>query len=217
MIRSIARITTCSIAVIMLLTGIAGHALASEVQTPSCTTALLVIDVQHIWLSRGIMYTVDNTYITDKIAEILPLARQAGVPVVFVKDVSERGRAPEYRLDMPAAIAPIEGDYVSEKRMGNAFAYTDLHSILQGFGATRVLITGLASHSCVSDTVWGALVKGYEVVILEDGHTGGQNGRIAAQQNEVWTAQRLAVIKSSELDWVGQCVADTDTETDEQP
>ena len=212
MVRLIARTTTCLLTVIILLSGITGAVLASDTQTPSCTAALLVIDVQHIWLGRGIMYTADDTYITDKIAEILPLARQAGVPVVFVKDVSERGRAPEYRLDMPAAIAPIEGDYVSEKSMGNAFAYTDLHSMLQEFGVTHVLITGLASHSCVSDTVIGALVKGYEVVILEDGHTGGQNGRMATQQNERWTAQGLAVIKSADLDWVGQqCVADTDT------
>ena len=57
--------------------------------------------------------------------------------------------------------------------------------------------------------------KGYEVVILEDGHTGGQNGRIAAQQNEVWTAQRLAVIKSSELDWGGQCVVSAEAENEE--
>lgn len=215
MLRWITRSTVCLVVAITLLTSIAGVALASDVQTPSCSTALLVIDVQHIWLSRGIMYTVDNAHITDKIAEILPFARQAGVPVVFVKDVSERGKTPEYRLDMPAAIAPIEGDSISEKRMGNAFAYTDLHSILQGIGVTRVLITGLASHSCVSDTVWGALVKGYEVVILEDGHTGGQSGRIAAQQNEGWTAQGLVVISSSELDWVGQCVVGVEVGTNE--
>jgi nicotinamidase-related amidase len=206
MVRSIARTVRLPIAVALLIIAFACGVLASDVQTPSCTTALLVIDVQHIWLSRGIMYTADNTHITDKIAEILPLARQAGVPVVFIKDVSERGRTPEYRLDMPVAIAPIDGDYVSEKRVGNAFSYTDLHSMLQDLGVTRVLITGLASHSCVSDTVWGARVKGYEVVILEDGHTGGSGGRIAEQQNTLWTSQGLGVIASSELDWDSQCM-----------
>ncbi len=177
---------------------------ASDVQTASCTTALLVIDVQHVWL-RGLLFTVDNVYIREKIAELLPRAHEASVPVVYIVDVRKRGQVSEAMLGMPAVIAPQEGDIVSEKTLGNAFSYTDLHDTLQGLGVTRLLISGMGSHSCVSATVTGALIKGYEVVILEDGHSGGQNGKMAEQQNQIWASQGLDVINSRELDWAGQC------------
>ena len=57
------------LAMILVLTGllVGLPAAASDVQTASCTTALLVIDVQHIWL-RGLLFTVDTTPITGCIA-----------------------------------------------------------------------------------------------------------------------------------------------------
>ena len=191
--------------ILVLMTVLGGlSAVAENVQTASCTTALLVIDVQHIWL-RGLLFTVDNVYIRDKVAELLPLARGAGIPVVYIVDVRKRGSVSEAMLGMPSVIAPQEGDHVSEKTLGNAFSYTDLHDVLQDLGITRVLISGLASQSCVSATVAGAQIKGYEVVILEDGHSGGQNGKMAEQQNRIWASQGLDVINSKELDWIGQC------------
>jgi len=217
MVRSrIRRLPVLAFALALLCIWVGGTC-AAAVQTPSCSTALLVIDVQHIWLGRGIMLTTDGRVITDKIAEILPLARQAGVLVVFVKDVSERGNVPEYRLDMPVAIAPLEGDLVSEKRVGDAFSYTGLHATLQDRGVTRVLISGLASHSCVEATVWGARIRSYDIVILEDGHTGGQGGRIAREQNALWEGQDLEVISSAELDWSALCSVAASEEPADHP
>ena len=128
---------------------------------------------------------------------------------------------PTNRLACPGlrrwpAIAPLDGDYVSEKLYGNAFLGTDLHDLLQSLGVSSILISGLASHSCVSATVNGARLFGYEVVILEDGHSGGQNGDMAERQNTIWSMRMgLAVIASSDLDWTRQCSVEASEESNE--
>lgn len=188
----------------MLVIGVLSQ-LATAEQTPSCTVALLVIDVQNIWL-RGPLFTTDHVYITDKIATILPLARGASLPVIYIKDVS-RSQFPESLLSMPHAITPIEGDYVSEKQWGNAFLDTGLDALLQELGVDRLLISGLASNSCVEATVDGALLLDYEVIILADAHTGGQSGVVAERMNQAWLADGLLVVTSTELDWQDICLS----------
>jgi len=145
--------------------------LLAQVQTASCTTALLIIDVQNIWL-RGAMQTIDDVHIVDKIELLLGLTRGTGIHIVFVADVSRRGQVSEWSLGMPSRIAPLDGELLNEKTVGDGFRETTLDEELTALGVTRLLISGLASHSCVKDTVDGARRNGYEVVIIADGHTG---------------------------------------------
>jgi len=83
MVHSIARTVRLPIAVALLIIGFACGVIAADVQTPSCTTALFVIDVQQLWVNR-LWQTADGVYITDKLAAILPLAREAGVHIAYI-------------------------------------------------------------------------------------------------------------------------------------
>jgi nicotinamidase-related amidase len=176
---------------------------AEGIQTASCTTALFVIDVQRIWLSAG-MQTVDNVWITTAVAHVLELVRPAGIPVIYIQDVS-RSYAGESLLGFPDEIAPRPGDYVSTKTFGNAFAGTTLQALLQNLGVKRLLICGLASQGCVSDTVAGARSRGYEIIVLANAHASGDGGLLAAQMNESWARQGMTVVSVADLDFASLC------------
>jgi nicotinamidase-related amidase len=192
---------------------VAGLALAmgataavAQVQTGSCRTALLVIDMQKAWVG-GRALTADGSHVTDKIVEILASARSAGIPVVFVVDVSMRWRFGESRLAIVDPLEVLEGDLIVEKRHPNGFLETSLGDDLRGMGVTTLLVTGYASHECVSSTVDGAIEQDFEVIIVEDGHSGGESGNQAKRQNWAWGRRGLQVIPSAQIDFAGLCAS----------
>ncbi|MDD4903853.1 MAG: cysteine hydrolase [Candidatus Bipolaricaulis sp.] len=176
---------------------------AERIQTPSCTTALLIIDVQRIWMV-GDLRTTDGVWITDAVMNVLERTRPAGIHVIYVQDVS-RSTAGERLLGFPDAIAPQSGDHVSSKTQGNAFAGTTLQALLESLGVRRLLICGLASQSCVSATVAGARSRGYDVVILANAHASGDGGIQAAQMNSFWANQGMTVVTIADLDVASLC------------
>ena len=191
-------------------TGVVGLILGSlvafaDVQTASCRTALLVIDVQTAWLNTRAK-TVDGCKIQEKIVSILELARPAGIPVIFVVDVSRRGIESERRLAVAHPIEVLESDFILEKRHKNGFILTTLEDDLHAMGITTLLITGFASHECVRSTVKGALRRDFETIIIEDGHSGGEGGRRATSENATWRSQGLRVIRSGKLDFATLCL-----------
>jgi len=172
----------------------------------ACRTALLVIDVQPVWL-RGALYTSDTVWISDKIAEILDLVRPTDIHVVYILDVSRRGEVSEESLGFPEQFAPANGELTSEKLYGNAFYETDLGDDLRDLGVATLLISGLASQSCVRATLNGAIDEGFEVIVIADGHTGGMGGRQARLRNADWIEAGLQVTSSSELDFDELCAS----------
>jgi nicotinamidase-related amidase len=186
---------------------VCGTLALGQVQTPSCRTALLVIDVQNAWAASARALTIDRVRIANKTAEIAATARVVGIPVVFVIDVSMRGQYSEWGLSLVEPLEVNEGDLLVEKRYKNGFVRTSLKAELQELEVTTLMISGFASDECVRATVEGALWSGFEVIIIEDGHSGGDGGRTAAEMNESWRARGLQVIASTALDMAALCAA----------
>jgi nicotinamidase-related amidase len=187
-----------------LLLAIASTAAIGQVQTASCRTALLVIDMQKAWVGSRAL-TADGSHVTDKIAGILDSARSAGIPIVFVVDIAWLWRFGESQLAIVDPLEVLEGDLIAEKRHPNGFLETSLGDDLRGMGITTLLITGYASHECVSSTVDGALEQGFEIIIVEDGHSGGSGGYWAKLQNQAWQRRSLQVIPSAQIDFAALC------------
>ena len=188
----------------VLLTAFAGMIAFGEVQTPSCRVALLVIDMQRAWVGSDAL-TVDGSHITDEIVGMLETARSVGIPVVFVIDVSMRWRFGERQLRMVDPLKAREGEAIVEKRSQNSFRNTSLGDDLRAMGVTSVLITGYASHECVAATVDGALDEGFDVIIVENGHSGGERGMQASRQNSIWRTRRIPVVPSAGIDLASLC------------
>jgi nicotinamidase-related amidase len=123
--------------------------------------------------------------IIPNIKRLLDAARQRGIPVFYCND--EHLSLDTYELNLwgPHAMKGTEGakiidelrpsdkDYIIPKRTYSAFDGTGLDKALRGAyngrGADAVIITGLHTNICDRHTAYDAFVRGFEVVVAEDG------------------------------------------------
>lgn len=137
------------------------------------TTGLLVIDLQ-----RGLLTAVQPPHegeaVLSRVAGLLARARAQGVPVLHVQHDGGRGDDLE-RLtpgwEIHPTVAPREGEPIFEKSQCSAFPGTVLHDALQARGITRLVVAGMQTEYCIDTNCRAAHDLGYEVVLVQDGHT----------------------------------------------
>ena len=141
----------------------------------ACDAALLVIDVQEHSLSWGVWSTSTGETLLDAVVRVLPLARSAGIPVIYVQGFSilDFEEVDEAELGFPAAVAPREGNGVFPKYSADAFTTLEFAAYMEDQRLRRLLLCGLASTGCVSSTLFSAIDKGYEVAAIADAHSNG--------------------------------------------
>jgi nicotinamidase-related amidase len=66
---------------------------------------------------------------------------------------------------------PREGDVLLAKRNADSFIGTDLDKRLRELGVGHVIVTGLATEFCIDSTCRAALSRGYDLTLVEDGHS----------------------------------------------
>ena len=146
------------------------------------TTALLLVDVQRDFLSSSLGSLRDGY--ADRVARLLAVVREAGLPVVhvhsaFAPDGSDwmrryrpRGSIPGVRGTPGAVVLPgcePEGDEpVVEKQTFDAFGRPELHPLLRSRGVESLLVAGLVTSTCVLLTAASAMQHGYLVAVVED-------------------------------------------------
>ncbi|MER6326598.1 cysteine hydrolase family protein [Streptomyces coelicoflavus] len=131
------------------------------------TAALLVIDMQNttVALAHRAVETV------AAIAGLSERARAAGVPVVTVRQ-QDAGMVPGTEgWRVVPELAPREGEPVVDKMTPDSFLGTGLDETLRALGVTEVIVTGFATEVCVDTTARQALSRGYDLVVVADGHT----------------------------------------------
>lgn len=105
---------------------------------------------------------------TDDYSDMLPQFKRA------VAHFQERGimvpyaKAGSREIQVRDEIAPRDGEPVLLKKSAGGFATSNIHEVLQGFGATQVVVCGVATNYCVQSTYRGAADRGYDCVIVED-------------------------------------------------
>jgi gluconolactonase len=123
------------------------------------------------------------------VADLAAACRAAGVPVIHVWYVVEKG-APGLRQNAPLfqgvkeadalvrgtwGAAPADGleaqdgDHVVEKMRMNGFYETRLDILLRGLGADQLIITGAWTNMSIEHTARHGADAGYEVVVASDG------------------------------------------------
>lgn len=172
---------------------------------------LVIIDMQNEYLS-GPIAVPDAKAAIESARELLDKARAAGSRIVHV---AHKGRAGSLfdrdgeRGQIVSALTPRAGEVVVEKGLPNAFAGTDLDSILKEAGSKELTVVGFMTHMCVSSTARAALDLGYRVTIDADSCgtrdlPDGKGGTIdAATLNAVALVElsdRFAVI-ARDYDW----------------
>jgi len=203
--RRMAIVPVFSVLLVLVLSALA-HA--------TCDSALLVIDLQKTFLAGVEWNTVDGEDIVDAVAEVLASAREADVPVIYIKDhtVLMFESVAEPMLEFADAIAPQEGDPVFIKTSPNAFFARAFTEYLAECEFTKLIFCGIASEGCVASTLGFAIDRGYEVTVVSDAHSNGPDPLearpTAAGFNEEWAERGATVLPMNEIDWASFACSD---------
>ena len=156
-------------------------------------TALVVIDLQNA--------VIANAYrrheVLGAVQTLLERAREARVPIVWVRHADEDLEAGSEAWQIVAELVPAPGEPIIEKNYRDAFEGTDLEQVLSTLGAGKLIVTGAQTDMCVRSTLHGAVVRGYDATLVSDAHT--------TEDLTEWGAPPPdAVIRHTNLYWSGQ-------------
>jgi nicotinamidase-related amidase len=130
-------------------------------------TALLVVDVQN-----GVVQAAHSRdAVVAKVNRLVDKARQAEVPVVWVQHCGPELVKGAEAWDLVPELVPAEGEPRIEKQYGDSFEDTDLEEVLAGLQVGRLMVAGAQTDACIRSTLHGALVRGYDAVLVSDAHT----------------------------------------------
>jgi ureidoacrylate peracid hydrolase len=167
--------------------------------------ALVVIDVQNGFVSKGGSYdllgmeTSHYQQVIPKIARLISLCRNAGVPVFYTQAVREKSgidlltrshkilpKAREERIrkrpicvrdtwdaGIVDEIKPAPEDHVVVKRRDSAFHDTEIGVWLKSLGVDTLLFCGIDTSICVETSLRDAFNNGYDVVLVSDATASG--------------------------------------------
>jgi nicotinamidase-related amidase len=130
------------------------------------STALLLIDAQ-VGFFDGEMPVHDAPVMLDRLTALAERARDAGVPVIFVRHDAE----PTIDGPVHPALGPLEGDLVVAKLTPDSFHGTTLKMKLDEQGITTLVVAGFQTELCIDTTVRRARSLGYEVTLVADAHS----------------------------------------------
>lgn len=130
-------------------------------------TALVVIDVQNGVLANA--HHRDG--VIANIAALLDKARRESVAVVWVQHTSEELVEGSDSWRFVPELSPDDTEPLVHKRYGDSFEDTDLEAVLAARGVGSLVVTGAQTDACVRSTLHGALVRGYDAVLVSDAHT----------------------------------------------
>ncbi|HEX5621879.1 MAG TPA: cysteine hydrolase [Solirubrobacteraceae bacterium] len=159
-------------------------------------TALIIQDLQNDVIGEGGAFAdsgapahAQSQNVVENVKNLAQAARDAGVPVIHVHYIVEKGAA-GLKLNAPLfqgvkeadalvrgtwGAAPVEGlepqdgDLVVEKTRMNGFYNTILDNLLRGFGTETLVITGAWTNMSIEHTARHGADAGYEIVVVSDG------------------------------------------------
>lgn len=137
-------------------------------------------------------YETDS--VVEKINALAAMFRRNSWPVVFVQhNGSAMGEFIPNTCDWELLddLVVGEDDIMVEKFANDVFYNTGFDAKLKGLNVNELVVTGCATDFCVESTIQSALVKDYDILVVEDGHTTGNRPFMDAEKvinhhNWVW-------------------------------
>ena len=144
-------------------------------------TALLLIDViNHFEYPDSDKLLAEALPIAPRIATLKRRARAAGLPVIYVNDNfgqwrSDASKVLAYclRPGSPSArfverLRPEDEDYFVLKPMHSGFYQTPLDLLLKHLGVTTLILSGIATNSCIQYTAHDAKMRNFQIFVPPD-------------------------------------------------
>jgi nicotinamidase-related amidase len=143
--------------------------------------ALLLVDViNHFEFPDGKDILHRALAIARPLARLKKRARAAGVPTIYVNDNFGQWRSDTKKLlqyclrpEAPGLhfveqLQPDDDDYFILKPMHSAFYQTPLDLLLRELGASSIILSGLATNSCILCTAHDANMRHLKVIVPRD-------------------------------------------------
>jgi nicotinamidase-related amidase len=149
-------------------------------------TALLVIDIQRAAFDGERCPPIDSPDgLVRRACELIEAARDGNCLVVFVQHCDKPDQPFEEGTDqwlLHQSLVPAPGEPVLKKYASSSFKGTELDAELKAGKIGSLVLCGLQSEFCVSNTARSAIDLGYQVRVAQDGHsTWPSEGRTAAE------------------------------------
>jgi nicotinamidase-related amidase len=130
-------------------------------------TALLVVDAQN-----GVVEgAVKRDEVVANVGSLVEKARREQVPVVWVQHSDHQIARGSDGWRIVPELAPGDAEPLVEKHYGDSFEDTTLETVLSGLGVGRLVVVGAQTDACIRSTLHGALVRGYDAILVSDAHT----------------------------------------------
>jgi len=145
--------------------------------------ALLIVDFTNAYITPGSpLYAPDVVTAVAETADLLPLARQKGIPIIFTRVIYSRSgldggifvqKVPLLRrmvegeplADIAPQLAPAPDDVIVNKQYASAFFGSPLAAMLTSLGVDTVILTGCSTSGCVRATAVDGMQHGFRVIV----------------------------------------------------
>ena len=151
-----------------------------DVRVDPSRTALIIGDMQNDFVKEGGTLVVPDAEGTiPAIRNLLDLARESGMKVVFVQDTHRAGD-PEWEIwgehcreeswgwQVVDELAPREDEATIRKPRYDAFYGTQLEHMLRVWGVDTLIICGTVANICVHYTASSAAMRWFNVIVPKD-------------------------------------------------
>jgi len=153
--------------------------------------ALLIIDMQKGSFTPETP-RFDPDGVIQRINDLARLFRANHLPVIFIQHQGIGEFVKDtWEWEILDELEKEESDLIISKTANDAFYRTVLEKKLAELEVSKLNITGCATDFCVESTIQSALVKEFEITVVEDGHTTADRPNLAAENlikhyNWVW-------------------------------
>jgi nicotinamidase-related amidase len=135
--------------------------------------ALLIIDAQvNMFYEANPIHQAELLFKT--LQELIRKARLKNVPVFWIRNNGEIGEPDEpgtQGWEINPKLKPDKEDKIIDKHKISAFEGTDLKLELDQKMITHLVIIGMQTEFCINSTARHAVELGFEVILVEDGHS----------------------------------------------
>ena len=158
-------------------------------------SALVVIDAQ-----VGVLGSVwDSNRIIGNIETLVSKASTSGTPVLWIQHSDQELKYGSDAWKLVPNFKPASADPVIHKRYNSSFADTDLELKLKQLGVKRLVLAGALTNWCLRSTAYSAMDRGYDLVIVSDGHS---TENLEPRQGQVIAAKDIIDEFNSVMRWV---------------
>ncbi|MGO8961856.1 MAG: cysteine hydrolase family protein [Streptosporangiaceae bacterium] len=173
-------------------------------------TALLVVDVQN----GAVQGAHERDAVVANVGSLVEKARRERVPVVWVQHCDEQLARGSDEWQIVPEMAPADAEPLVEKNYADSFEDTTLEAVLSGLGVGRLVVVGAQTDECIRSTLHGAIVRGYDAILVSDAHTTEDQtewgapppAQVIAHTNLYWTYHKApgrtaGTVETKEVDF----------------